>query len=273
MPPPLPVKGPTGNYFDLLPTPNPEELSFRVKEHASDFKATQMPKKYTPYKKCSMLSVKPSPQIEGYGDYLYTHVTREGDKLWFHFVKNKTPAQKNTPFNTFPSTQQYTWPAILLDTYIVESSFPQATYNGSTVDTVDTLKDRYRYIPDTTYDSPVIIEQFYSPTPWTSTQLVHPQPVPTAINGDYIGLSIRFPRCLHPKIIFEENLPGAQILLGQGAQNTRVSRDPRRQVFPATNFEIWAPFVISDKVQLVGGAYLREKVTIYPPPLPEDVRQ
>lgn len=273
MPPPLPVKGPTGNYFDLLPTPNPEELSFRVKEHAKDFKATQMPRKYTPYKDCKMLSVKPSVQIEGYGDYLYTHVTRNGDYLWFHFSKNKTEAQKNTPFLTFPSSQQYTWPAMLLDTYIVKSTFPQATYNGASVVTSSTFKDRYRYIPETSYDSLIKVEQYLSPTPWSESQLVHPQPVPTAVNGDWIGLQVRFPRCLHPLIIFKEEIPGAQIQIGQGAQRSLVPRDPTRQVFPATNFLTWAPFVISDKVQLTGGVYLREKVTIFPPPMPEDIRQ
>lgn len=274
MPPPLPVKGPTGGYFDLLPTPNPEELSFRVKEHAKDFKATQMPKKFTPYKSCTMLAVRPSMPIEGYSDYIYTHVTREGEYLWFHFSKSKTPSQKNTPFDSWTSTQQFTWPAMLLDTYIVKANgFPQATYDGSSVVTSSTFKDRYRYVPDTSYDSKIIIEQFLSPTPWSDVELTHPQPVPTAVNGDWVGLSVRFPRCLHPKIVFQESLPGAQIIYGQGAQMPLVPRDPTRQVFPATNFTAWAPFVISDQVQKTRGVYLREKVTIFPPPMPEDVRQ
>jgi hypothetical protein len=44
-------------------------------------------------------------------------------------------------------------------------------------------------------------------------------------------------------------------------------------VFPETNFTDWAPFVISDRQEPTNGVWLREKVTIYPPQLPEAIIQ
>lgn len=269
---PKDFKRPTGGYFDLLPTPDPSQLSFRVKEHAADFQATQMPAVGTRYAQCSMLPVRPKIQLEGYNDYVYIMCQREGDLLWFYFGKNKTPAQRNTPFRSFYDNQDYAWPAVLESLSIIESSFMQSVYTGTSTQTAPSYFARYRYRPPVSYNSLVLIEQFLSEVPWDRGELIHPQPVPTDINATFVGVSVDFPRCLHDHVTFPELVPDAQIVEGAGTENAQ-SQDNLDTVFPATNFTDWAPFILRDTQQPTGGIWLREKVTIYPPPKLKAIRR
>lgn len=277
--PPTPLKPkdfkrPTGGYFDLLPTPDPSQLSFRVKEHAADFQATQMPAVGTRYAQCSMLPVRPKIQLEGYNDYVYIMCQREGEFLWFYFGKNKTPAQRNTPFRSFYDNQNYAWPAVLEAIYFVKSTtFVQSVYTGTTTQTAPSYFPRYRFRPQVPYNSTILIEQFLAEVPWEREDLTHPQPVPTDINASYVGINIDFPRCLHGKATFPELVPGALIVDGVGTENPRGDLNTSEMIFPATNFEDWSPFVPRDTQQPTGGLWLREKVTIYPPPIPESIER
>lgn len=276
--PPTPLKPkdfkrPTGGYFDLLPTPDPSQLSFRVKEHAADFQATQMPAVGTRYAQCSMLPVRPKIQLEGYNDYVYIMCQREGDLLWFYFGKNKTPAQRNTPFRSFPDNKDFVWPAVLERIDIIRSSFVQSVYTGTTTQTAPSYFPRYRSRPPVPYNSAVLVEQFLAEVPWEREDLTHPQPVPTDVNGVYLGMSINFPRCLHGTEIFPELIPGAQVVEGAGSQDPIGDLNTGYMLFPATNFRDWAPFVYSDTQQPTNGLWLREKVTIYPPPIPKSIER
>jgi len=265
---------PTGGYFDLVPTPDPAQLSFRVKDHAADFQATQMPAVGTRYAACNMLKTRPKIQLEGYQDYVYLMCQREGDWLWFYFGKNKTVAQRNTPFRSFYDNRNYPWPSVLESIYFVSSSsFVQSVYNGTTTATAPSYFARYRYRPQVPYNSSVLVEQFLAEAPWEREELMHQQPVPTDINASYVGINIDFPRCLHGKATFPELVPGAQIVQGVGTENPRGDQNTTEMIFPATNFEDWAPFVIEDSQQPTNGLWLRERVTIYPPPLPDTIER
>lgn len=277
--PPTPQKPqnfsrPTGGYFELVPTPNPEELSFRVKGYAADFQATQMPAVGTRYAACSMLRTRPKVQLDGCLDYVYLECQREGDWLWFYFGKNKTVAQRNTPFRTSASTRQYPWPGVLYSLDIYKSSeFPLTIYNGQSIESAPRYFAKYRYKPTPNVSSVVKIEEYLSEVAYPQETLTHIQPIPTDINGDFLGKQINFPRCLHPRVEFDTNVPGAQKVFGQGTIGTSSGWNPDKQVFPATNFLDWTPFVIEDDVNLVNGQYYRRKTTIYPPVSPRKVTQ
>jgi hypothetical protein len=274
MPSTKPPNGPTGGYFDLLPSPDPSQFSFRVREDAKDFQPTLLPTYGTRYAAANWLKTKPRVTFEGFKDYVYTHCERTDQYLWFYFGKNKTPAQRSTPFRTFYDTRGYVWPAVLEDVYIVQSTtFVQSTYNGTATVTSPSLFPRYRYRPSVSVSSVIKVEQFLAETPWSEQELTHEQPVPTDVNASYLGVSVDFPRCLHGDITFRELVPGASIVSGVGMVTPPLGRDPTRMIFPATNFTDWSPFIIEDKQQPTNGLWLRERVTIYPPPQPETTFQ
>jgi len=260
----------TGKYFDTLPTPDPRELSFRVRESAVGFQPTTIPTVPTTYGDSSFLKVRPRIQLEGFADYVFTRVSREGDFLWFHYGKNKTSAQMQAPFRSFWTTRRYTWPAVLEDLWFVKTTaFSQSNFNGTTVQSQPSYFPRYTFRPDVPYSSACLIEQFLSPTPWARTDMNHIQPVPTDVHGSWIGVNFNFPSCLHPQVVFDENVPGAQVVYGSGVSNPATPRNINRKIIPATNMLDWAPFVISDEQQPTDGLWLRERVTLYPPPRPK----
>ena len=128
---------------------------------------------------------------------------------------------------------------------------------------------KYSFKPTPNVSSVVMIEEFLAEVPYPQNVLTHIQPIPTDISGDFLGLSLNFPRCLHPKVIFETNVPGASKVSGQGTVDVTGSWNPTKQEFPATNFLDWAPFIIEDDVRPVNGQFYRSRVTIYPPVPPE----
>lgn len=209
-----------------------------------------------------------------YGDYVFLKSEKQdADTITLFFGKRKVGNAKNTPFNTFPDTRQYTWPAVLEDLWIVKTpNFPQAVNNGTTTDLADRLLPRYRFRPGVAYNSIVKVEQFLADSAWKEGDLTHEQPVPTDIDGSYIGLNIGYQRCLHPTVVLPR-IGNETVIYGAGVIPPPRSRNVNRQVFPATNMLDWAPFVIEDRQQNVNGLWLRERVTIFPPPPPDETIQ
>lgn len=207
-----------------------------------------------------------------YGDYVYLKSEKpDADYITLFFGKPKDRNAKNKPFNTFPDTRQYTWPAVLEDLWVAKvNGFPQVVNNGSVTNTADRLLPRYRFRPPVPYNSIVKVEQFLSTSAWGESELTHEQPVPTDIDGAYVGLNIGFQRCLHPRVVFPKQAT-EQIVYGVGVNPAPTGRFSMTQVFPATNFLDWGSFVIEDRQQNVNGLWLRERITIFPPPIPEDV--
>jgi len=262
--------GSADKKFETLPTPNPAEVMIRVWQDANQVDPTNIPTLYQTYKASPLPS---KPKVEKFGDYVYVDMSKEGDDLWFYFGKAKTSVEKNTPFRSYPGTRNYTWPAVLEDLYAVQTlTFPQTTNTGTTVESTPSIFPRYRYRPQVPYNSLIKVEQFISPTPWNPQDLIHPQPVPTDVNGSYVGVNMHFERCLHDTMKFAEKVPGATIIYGVGSVNPPPNRNTNgTQIFPATNFLDWGEFYIEDTVTIVNGMYIRERVTIYPPPVPEPV--
>lgn len=265
----------TGGKYTILDTPNPEEFSFRVLVDATRLKPSDIPRKETPYIDCKF-PVKPRFLLDcEYRDYIYTYSKAEGEGVWFHFAKNKTYEERNTPFEVYSDWKEFPWPAILEDLYFVQTTaFPQTVNTGgSTVATAPRIFPRFKHIPQTNVPSEVKVELFLSPIAWPEAELFVNHPIPTSIDGSYLGVSVSFPRCLHQTVVLGEQVPGASVIYGTGVVDPPLDRNPERMIFPATNFEDWASFILSDGQQPTNGVFLRERITIYPPPKPEAIVQ
>lgn len=275
MPPPARApQQPVGDYFNLLPTPNPSEVMFRVKQPGAIFKSTQMPAIGTPFNQCDILSVKSAVQLQGYGSYVYVMCQRDKENMWFYFGKSRMQAERDTPFRTYYTKQNHPWDAVLEDVYPVQSMKRVVKeYGDTTFPTVEPVYQiRYKYRPAVTVNSLVKIDLYLAEVPWDQAKLRHDQPIPTDVQGSFGGLDVSFPRCLHGLVTFPEALAGAQVVPGVGMANPPPGRNSARMIFPATEpFIDWAAYVLEDEQQPVNGMYLRQKKTIYPPARPEVV--
>lgn len=252
--------------LEVIPTPNPNEFGVRVWQDANQMKLTATPTLGQVYSN-SEIAVR--GRLQDFANYIYCSSSKKDDDVWFYYAKPKTAEERITPFRTVFSTRQYPWPPVLYNIDIWQTTaFPQTVYNGSTTVSAPRYFPKYRFKPTPPVSSLIKIEQYLSEVPYSQSELTHPQPIPTEINGNFLGLSINFPRCLHPKVVFDTNVPGATKIVGQGTVDVNSTWNPNQQVFPATNFLDWAPFVIEDQVQPVNGQFLREKVTIFPPVQP-----
>lgn len=255
--------------FETLETPNPEEIMIRVRQDCNQLRVQSIPKLFTPYKN---VVFQPQPRVSEFGDYLYVKMAREGQFIWFYFGKPKTQVERNIAFQSWYATRQNTWDAVLEDMYAIRSTtYPQSLNINTTVETAPRIFGRYRYRPPVPYNSIVLIEQYLAPTPWPKAELDHPQPVPTDVQCSYVGVNLKFERCLHPRVDCSELVPNPMIVQGVGTTGTMGSRNPGAQIFPATNFIDHAPFYIADTQEHVNGMFLRERVLIYPPPPPDPV--
>lgn len=277
--------------FQLLDTPHEEEFKFSVRipqdrvgpglvfPDGSTLLSAQSASisggKPTSFKQCGWTVGREMLQkFPAYGDYVYLKSGKpDADHILLYFGKKKTAAERNKPFNTYHDTRQYTWPAVLEDQFVNKVvNFPLTVNTSTGVRQTDRLLPRYRYRPPVPYNSIVRIEQFLSDVAWKESDLTHEQPVPTDIDAFYVGLQINFQRCLHPRLEFPNNA-SEQTVHGVGVVPAPIGRNSMKQIFPATNFTDWAPFVIQDNQVPADGLWLREKVTIFPPPPPDDVIQ
>lgn len=261
---------PQGGLYEILSTPSPLEVSFRILVDAKVFGPDDLPFDNQPFITCDKIKTKPKFLVENYANYVYTYASNAESGLWLYFARNKTNAERDTPFKTFFTTRSYPWPAVLEDLYFVQSPYPYIVFDGSENVANPRLLPRYRYRPSVTVDSLCKVEQYLSSIEWPKQTFVHQQPVPTDVDGAYLGVNVNFPRCLHPTVEFPEQDAGlSSVVYGVGVKTPPLNRNPLRMVFPETNFTDWAPFVVSDRQEPTNGVWLREKVTIYPPQQPE----
>lgn len=261
-----------GGQYNILSTPNPQELSFRVWVDSTKLRPEDIPADLQTFRTTAEAR-RHQHLVQYYGDYVFTYPEAGDGGMWLYYAKNKTDAEKNTPFETYSSRRDYHWPSVLEDLYIVGTTeFPQTVGTGSgNVSSTTRYFPRFRYRPSVSYNSRVKIEQFLSPTKWPDSTFAKVQPVPTNIDAYFVGLSINFERCLHGDIEFTELVPGAQVVFNAGMKNPPASRRTDKQFFPATNFTDWAPFVLDDRQQMTNGVFLRERISIFPPPIPETI--
>lgn len=206
-----------------------------------------------------------------FADFVYIQQSEDSkDGGTLIFSRSRTLAQRNTPFRTTTEFGNHRWPPILKELrFIPARDFPLTTQNvsGSNVGTVYAVRYLVRevYIPEVNEGSRFVTEEFTSDTPFDIPQ--YSVPTPTSVSYHYLNLRGGFPECLHKKI-------DLKALISTTASNfsgvTASSyNELEGQVFPATNFIEWAPYVLSDKQELTGGVWCRRRVRVYPPPMPD----
>lgn len=265
--------------FQIHATPNPTEfmVSVRVPDEKFNPKLLQANGKtlvrLLPYMDVSWTTVQ-GGRVGEYGDYVYSFCLDDGQDrtgyTWkrFYFVKPKTQEERDTPFETLWSTKMYPWPAVLLELW-----FERTEVGGAN----EYAYQRRRFRPSVTASSVIRIDHYLSEIPWSKQAISHMQPIPTEISGRQVikrsngdatmNLLVDFPKCLHPEVILTlpPNTVSGERIPNAGTQPPTYIGNVKQQVFPATNFTDWQPFVIQDIVQPVKGLYLREKITIWPP--------
>lgn len=259
--------------FQALPTPNSEEMAFRVRADAVSVFPSQIPKKYTPFNKIKWLP-KPRAMQQDLGGYVYTQYSSEGDYLWFYFGKWKTEEDKKKPFNVWTKFDDHTWDLILLGVAVVPiPGFPQSTYgvvNGvKTLISATRYYGREIYIPRTTTGTQFFVEEFLSPTPFDIPK--HPSPIAMPVNYEVLGVRREFPLCLHDDLQLRPTNLGLSVVAG--STGSASSGAVGGYDFPATNFTRWKPYYVHDDQQRVNGLWHRMRIRALPPKMPEPVSQ
>lgn len=209
---------------------------------------------------------------ESFYDYIFSfpeEQTRDG-MVGFNFAKSKTEAEKNTAVKTWKTFGNHYWPPVLKSVkFFQDRSFPVST-NGTDGGVVlaARLYARIEYIPPASEGTLFLHEVFTSPTPFSIGP--SPVPMPTAVSWDYHSSSGSFPECLHGKLVFPA-MRTAYASYSSGGGAASANGAAGGQVFPATNFETWQPYTSMEAQEQAHGAWVRTRVTVFPPAEPETI--
>lgn len=262
--------------WNLHRTPNPSEKSLsilipqvEIKEKKTLFDA------YLPgalFKDCPII---PDQGLVGdYGDFVFTDCTDADNKhLRYWFGANKTLEQANTPFRTTTWKGNHRWPPVLLGVQIIADHGSQRSFTvRSGTDTGTgfgpTYYDQVQYIPDVAEGTRFVKDEFLSPIKFNIPQT--PVPIPTSVSYQLPGgINGNFPECLHGDIIIEPTITcSAQLVAGTVSV---VGTTIGAQVFRATNFTDWSPYILSDTQELRDGVWYHVRIRVFPPPQPEAI--
>lgn len=212
-----------------------------------------------------------------YANYVYTYnetgVTSEKEAaLIFHYAKNKTPEERNTPFDTYPETQRIQWPAVLeWIQFGQETGFPLSQDyvgpDGSGKVTSPRWLVRRGYRPSLNLETQVLVQKYLSEVPWPDWAMVSDEPQPTEVSWDLVGSHGNMGRCLHPEVAVPTNSQGYRAISTAGVISSASSSYDTRQIFPRTNHLRWKPYEVVD-VKKTDGQYLRIVYTYTPPARP-----
>lgn len=261
------------SYFECLPTRDPSQVSFRVPVDAKTLTTQNLPAQYTAYKDTNLPGTA-RVQDDGFQNYVYTYNQKEGGLIWFYFAKPKTDAERRIPFNTFYTSRQWRWPTVLNSLiFIPDPNFPVATLfpippdltnpGGTGTAFSPTMIQRMNVTPEALALSMCKVEQFVSDRPWNANELTHQQPTEAVVSWDFPGAQGSI-TCLHSDIKIQARNNSYTTVIDSVTSSDAAPYVPER-IFPATNFEDWEPFAVSDDVVRESGVYFRELITIYPP--------
>jgi len=217
------------------------------------------------------------------GTYWDNHVfagVDDGPQGFMNFIFNPPTGDVNNlqPFNAFPDTMEFTWPAVLIDIGVIQYA-TQTPDSGSGQKV--SVAPKYMHVEKLpSHATEVWIEEYLSNEPFPSELTVLDPPVPTPIDTYVNGQAIRFPACLHPAISVDAKLGLEGFGDGTTAPNSFVSYlflDLLEQVSgvtldtpyyaPATNHLRWRDFVNAFKVEKTpNNQYYGRRYTFRAPP-------
>ncbi len=290
----MPIQPPTHRLF---PTPNPSFWSLRVEIEQSVLVADPeiIPAEGALYKDFKR-KIFSKDWLKKYGEYRYVssdsgsaaqpvNAVYPSNSMAQHkgemedatvsllFLPTLTDEQRNTPYRSTWSFGDHYWHPILESLIFYEDkNFPRTTNGGrggqTAIITGPTYYVREVYRPSVTEGSRFFTEEFFSDVPYDIPY--YPVPIPTAVSYDLPGVRGSFPECLHPKIIVPATQTAdASFVLGLQGGASGVLQG---QLFPATNFTEWEPYVVAHQQNFQNG-YLAKRVTVYPPLENERIRR
>lgn len=269
--------------FDFVDCPDPELIMFRVGMSTTVFRPEMLPRLGDRYA-ATQLPNKPRLDQGEFRHFTYAHkeLERTTDQrepsgiIWLYFAPPFDPDAADTgrPFRAWSTTRPHRWPMVLRNLWFVDDpSMPLSalapTASGSTGQAAvfaPRVYARWRRTPAALASCQVDVEQFVSSRPWAPQE--NPQPLEGDVSWDFLGSSGSM-SCLHPEIRIPARGSDYRVVV-DGTQGSAPAPLSQGRLFPATPFPDWDSFVLSDDVQFVDGLYVKEVMTIHPPPPPED---
>lgn len=260
--------------YELLPTPNPSEFAVRVWVSTSQA-VSKLAALVEGVTTLVSLELGVVPTSEGIGSYVYLRAVGPDDqgRLGLVFGKNKTEAEKNTPYDSWTESGNHYWHPVLLSVrFYPDTNFPLST-NGPDggIILASRLYDRVEYVPAQTEGTLFQHDFFLSSTKFVIGQ--NEVPVPRAVQWSYHGSEGSFPECIGPKLNFPA-MRTAYAAYSTGGGAVSASGSAPGQSFPACNFEQRRPYVLREsQQQLDSGLWQMERVTVFPPPDSDVIRK
>lgn len=256
-------------------TISPEEYGLRVIVDAALINSAQSVPLGTLYKN-SPIWMDRSFAAMGYADYVLSDVTPGDNSFNFWYLKNKTDDEANTPFRETTVKRNHPWPPMLLALVLVPDYTFLRTgkgYNSVENEVSEVVAPTYYvrevYIPGVNEGTKMIKREFFSPRKFDIPQT--PVPVATSVSYDINGVRGSFPECLHPDIVIQSTRSGiAQVVAGVVSE---VGGALEGQLFPATNFKEWAPYIVTDTQEQQSGGWYRVQWIAIPPEKPKTIVQ
>jgi hypothetical protein len=265
--------------WTLLPTPNPSKFAFAVTvpQKVIVNNPSAWPVEGSSF---NTFPWPPDPTLQAnnkFGLYIYTscklsNSPERDNAVTFIFGPYLTEEQKNTPFRVSTQVKNHRWPAILLALGIQQDyTFPNSTnvVSGSNVGIVTAPRNypKQVYIPEINEGSRFVTEEFFASTEFDIPQT--PIPTPTSVSVNILDVTLNFPECLHPRISIPNTRTGDVRVVAGSASDAGGALNG--QVFPATNFETWAVYVLTDQQEFTEVGWHRIRVRVYPPALPDAI--
>lgn len=255
------------------PTPDPAQRSLIVTVSEDSFASSGgvIPPQGTLYTDPAWKTYFGKDYNKNFGNFVYTG---QAGEYGLAFAKAlPVDASGNPiiePYRTTREFKNHHWPKILFALGIVQDyTYPNVTnvISGSSAGIVTAPMNygKYALVDDVEEGTVFVTDEFFGPVPFNIPR--YTVPVTSPVHVEVLGVKYDFPNCLHPKITVPNTRTGnAQLVAGVAAG---VGGALNGQDFPATNFETWAPYVLTDQQEQRDGGWYRIRVRVFPPDLPD----
>lgn len=226
----------------------------------------------TPYKNWEL---RDSALVAEYGDFVFGAIRNQagpGDTMTFVWNPNIVFDANSNPVPD-PSkhwetllkekwiSEMIDWPPILTDLQVI---IDQIKAGAGDINNLPVDRGGWR---DGLREESDVLERIYvSCTPPPRSKIRKNPPRPNSIRGDYYGVPIRIPACLHPLVVMESINSDAAVIYDCTPTRPNVNQRARQTLRP-TNHTKWVKHVFSNTVTEREGLFFRRELTAFPPPM------
>lgn len=217
-------------------------------------------------------------RVSVWGNYVLSNFkVGEDGRLLFFWGKNKTEAEKNTPYKIKPSSKLMGWDPVLKgfrpypDYGTVRSSRKILSSGVEALGNAPEYFAEISYIAGGEYSTRFIRYDYYAATKFNIP--AYQCPVPTAVIIMLPGReAISFPRCLHKKMTMPRFITSSA--LSADGEGQAAGGSTEGQVFPSTApFEQWGAWTVEHDQEQLAAGWHAWKIVAYPPAEPETTIQ